>query len=192
MYSRGLGGAVVKDVSLETEDKTVKYLFKPYKASICCEVMIEATKLFLNMILETGSLKQAIRSHFEPLENKLQNVTKTIKEMFEKNKNVLQTLNSEIGKLESNTTVQKHTHTKCVTFLSHLDVYFARHLVHEHFNFNDLTIDRDNVSRGDIYDIFHGEIHSELVTRQVAVKISRKVISEDNATAIMIRAKRIR
>ncbi|KAJ8298478.1 hypothetical protein KUTeg_025009 [Tegillarca granosa] len=192
MYSRGLGGAIVKDISFESADKTVKYLFKPYTTSICSEVMTEATKLFLNTILETRVLNQAIKSYLEPLENKLQNVTKTIKEICETNKKMLQTLNTEIGKLESNTTVQKNIHTNCVSFQSHLDLFFARYLLHEHFDFTDLKIDRNHLSRGDTFDIFPGEINSDIVTREVVVKMSRKVISEDNATALMARDKQLR
>lgn len=190
-----LGNVVCHEANFDLSSKSVKSLFRSYKADNSPQKMREAWKRFIETILESDKLEQHINLFLERFESSIQNIEKRIPEILEMDKQLFNNLTSDLSTSRQNMEeIFPQNIAECLHMQGELDMVFTEKLKMEQSDLRTITWQgSDIIGSGSFADVFLSELRNandQFI--KVAVKVYKNPLSVKNVSDILLEERTLR
>lgn len=190
---KGLGGAIVGVCTLKPTDKQLRKILSDYKikdSEKCVVKMKEATKLFLDSILQSKKLKDKIHKFFTRQVKDIDAIAKMIPDFLKADLELMETLRTELSSTETNLREMFPILLKeSESLLGKCDLFYVNYIFRFDYSLLDLQWDPMSapVGKGSFADVYIGQIKtSTYSSTPVALKVCRDPLRENTVTDILL------
>lgn len=200
---KGLGGFIVAVGSLKYSDhKIVENMFSDYQeedSTKSVSKMRDATKLFLDIFLDTKHLREQVHSFFKRFVKGIDAVAKMIPDILKADLQLMEMLTHEIDGIKVHL---EHLFPRLLhesnALLGQLDLFFVNYVMVFDYKLDDLSWDLrcPPVGSGSFADVYLAEIKSSSRRSRgsvsVALKVFRDTLKEKTVSDILLEDRTMR
>ncbi|OWF42780.1 tyrosine-protein kinase Fer-like [Mizuhopecten yessoensis] len=184
---KGLGG-VVSSVGSIGPEKTVKSIFRSYKADSARQKMTDATDKFIQSIFEKDDLKKKLKRFIGKFVKGIDNIAKMIPEFVRADTELINRISSEMDNMEDNLrNVFPQLLRHSSTLQGQIDMFFVHAIMERDFRLRDVEYSKaDILGSGSFADVYKAKLKVTRTPMTVALKVSKDPLKENNVTDILL------
>ncbi|XP_069141272.1 tyrosine-protein kinase Fer-like [Argopecten irradians] len=184
---KGLGG-VISSLGSIGSDKSVKAIFRSYKAESACEKMSDATERFIQSIFEKDELKKNLKRFIGKFVKGIDSIAKMIPEFVRADTELINRISSEMDHMEDNLrNVFPQLLRHSSTLQGQLDMFFVHTIMERDFRLRDVEYSKaDLLGSGTFAEVYKANLKVTNPPKRVALKVAKDPLKESNVTDILL------
>lgn len=186
---KGLGGSVCSVGGLDIADRNCRALLKNYEMSNCAEKMAEATRMYIESIFQSQTLKDKLYRFFNKYVKGVDTLAKLIPDFLRADRQLMTEIEQELINAKDNIReVFPELLSESSRLAGEIDMFFVKRMMSFDFQLSDLEWNQSElpIGSGSFADVHIATLKNGKSKHQVALKLFKDAISQDTVSDILL------